>query len=163
MGVLDTLLIMMALISALTDLYKRRIYNLVLFPAIIFALTYRGVTSGWTGVGEGIIGLAAGIGILLIPYAAGGVGPGDVKLLGAFGACGGAGFALYTFLAGAVIGGVASGFFLSREGKLLVALKGACYSILLPGGGRVWMGDSGIKLPYGVMLCAGALTVLLLR
>lgn len=160
---LDVLVIMVVLVSIATDLYRRRIYNVVLFPAVIIALTYRGITSGWTGVEEGLIGLAVGIGILLIPYVAGGVGAGDVKLLGTFGVCGGAVFALYTFLAGAIIGGVVSGFFLGREGKLLVALKGACYSFLLPGGARVWMGESGIKMPYGVMLCMGVLPVLLLR
>lgn len=162
-GLLDALVITVALISTATDLYRRRIYNVVLFPAVILALTYRGITGGWAGMGEGLLGLAAGIGILLIPYVAGGVGAGDVKLLGTFGACGGAAFACYVFLAGAVLGGVASGFFLGREGKLLVALKGACYSFLLPGGTRVWMGESGVTLPYGVMLCTGVLPVLLMR
>ncbi|MEW6771805.1 MAG: prepilin peptidase [Bacillota bacterium] len=157
---LDALVIAVALVSIATDLYRRRIYNAVLFPAVIFALGYRAVGGGWAGLEEGLAGLGAGVGLLLIPYLAGGVGAGDVKLLGTVGACGGPLFALHTFLAGAVMGGLVSCYFFKKQGRLWLALKGACFSFLLPGGVRLWLGESGIKFPYGVVFCLGVFVAL---
>lgn len=160
---LDFLVITVALVSIATDLCRRRIYNAVLFPAVIFALGYRAIGGGWAGLEEGLAGLGAGVGLLLIPYLAGGVGAGDVKLLGTVGACGGPLFALYTFLAGAVLGGLVSCYLLARNGKLGLALKGVCFGFLLPGGMRLWLGESGDRFPYGVMFCLGVFVALLLR
>jgi prepilin peptidase CpaA len=160
---LDFLVITVALVSIATDLCQRRIYNLVVFPTVVLALLFRGVTGGWTEVWGGLAGLTAGIGLLLLPYVAGGVGAGDVKFLGAVGACGGPLFALYTFLAGAVLGGLVSCYLLARNGKLGLALKGVCFGFLLPGGVRLWLGESGVRFPYGVMFCLGVFVALLLR
>uniref|UniRef100_A0A7C1J4D9 Prepilin peptidase n=1 Tax=Ammonifex degensii TaxID=42838 RepID=A0A7C1J4D9_9THEO len=157
---LDGAVIVVASVSLITDLHRRRIYNAVLFPAVAFALVYRGLTGGWPGLGEGLAGLAAGTGLLLVAYAAGGVGAGDVKLLGTIGACGGPQLALYTFLAGAVMGGIASSLLLAREKRLGLALKGACLSFVLPGGVRLWLGESGVKFPYGVFFCLGSFVAL---
>lgn len=160
---LEACIMAVASISLVTDLYRRRIYNAVLFPAIIFALLYRGLTGGWASLGEGVAGLGAGVALLLMAYVAGGVGAGDVKLLGAVGACGGPEFVLYTFLAGALLGGLVSGFLLAREKRLWLALKGACLSFVLPGGVRLWLGESGVKFPYGVLFCLGSFIALWLR
>lgn len=160
MTFLDFLVVTMALVSIATDLCRRRIYNAVVFPTVFLALLFRGVTGGWEGVWGGLAGFAAGIGLLLLPYIAGGVGAGDVKFLGAVGACGGPLFALHTFLVGAVMGGLVSCYFFKRQGRLWPALKGACFSFLLPGGGRLWLGESGVKFPYGVMFCLGAFVAL---
>lgn len=161
--VLDTVVVAVALVSIATDLYRRRIYNIVLFPAIVFALVYRAVTAGWMGLAEGVTGLGAGMALLILPYLAGGVGAGDVKLLGAIGACGGPLVALYTFLAGAVLGGLASCYLLFRSGRLWLSLKGACLSFLVPGSARALIGESGMKFPYGVMFCLGVFMALWLR
>ncbi|MEW6173490.1 MAG: prepilin peptidase [Bacillota bacterium] len=163
MSVLDVLLIAIVLISIVTDLYRRRIYNVVLFPAIIFAIVYRCVTGGLAGAIDGLTGLVVGMALLIIPYFNGGVGAGDVKLLGAIGACGGPMFVLYTFLAGAVMGGVASCYLLLRDGRLWTALKGACLSLILPGSAGVWLGESCLKFPYGVMFCLGVFVAFWLR
>lgn len=159
---LKACILVVALVSLVTDLYRRRIYNAVLLPAIIFALVYRGVTGGWASLWEGIVGLGTGVALLLLAYVAGGVGAGDVKLLGTLGACGGPEFALYTFFAGALMGGVVSCFLLAREKRLWLALKGACLSLVLPGGVRLWLGESGVWFPYGVLFCLGSFVTLLL-
>lgn len=161
--VLDSLVVAVSLVSIFTDLYRRKIYNAVLLPATAFALVYRGITGGWPNVADGLAGLGLGIAILIIPYIAGGVGAGDVKLLGTIGACGGTLLVLYTFFAGAIMGGFVSCYLLMREGRLWLSIKGALLSFLVPGGTRILLGESGLKFPYGVMFCLGVFVALWLR
>ncbi|MGQ9513287.1 A24 family peptidase, partial [Thermodesulfitimonas sp.] len=115
------------------ELYRRRIYNAVLFPAIIFAFLYRGLTGGWASLWEGIAGLGAGVALLLPAYVAGGVGAGDVKLLGAVGACGGPEFALYTFLAGALLGWCGFLFPFSARETVMAGFEGSLYQLCASG------------------------------
>ncbi|MEW6182297.1 MAG: A24 family peptidase [Bacillota bacterium] len=163
MSLLDAVIIMVSLISIATDLYRRRIYNVVLLPAVVLAIVYRVLNGGWAGAIDGLTGLVVGMAFLIIPYFAGGVGAGDVKLLGTIGACGGPMFVLYTFLAGAVMGGVASCYLLIKGGRLWPAFKGACLSIVLPGSARLFLGESGMRFPYGVMFCLGVFVAFWLR
>jgi prepilin peptidase CpaA len=81
-------------IAAVTDVRRGKVYNWLTYPAMGLGLVYWGVVGsaidGWGGggaaLGQSATGLAAG----LIPFAliryAGGLGGGDVKLMGAVGA-----------------------------------------------------------------------------
>ncbi len=163
MGVLYVIVIAVSLISIATDIYRRKIYNVVLLPAGISALVYRGATGGWNELAAGLLGAGVGMALLIIPYLAGGVGAGDVKLLGTIGACGGPIFVLYTFLGGALLGGAVSGYLLWRQGRLGLSFKGALLSFLFRGSARLFIGESGLKFPYGVMFCLAALVAVWLR
>lgn len=102
--VLWTLLI----VAVVTDIRTRRIPNILLSPALSLALLIHVTTGGVDGLITAASGLALGILMLLPLYFTGGMGAGDVKLLGVVGSFLGpwgavvAGFA--TMMAGAVIG-----------------------------------------------------------
>lgn len=81
-----TLLICGMAIAAFKDLRTCKIPNLVTFPMMVAGLAWHCGTNGWNGLGFSAGGLFLGIAIFVIPYIFGGMGAGDVKLLGAAGA-----------------------------------------------------------------------------
>src|SRR6185503_3388038 len=95
------------LTACVTDLRSRRIPNVLTFGAAGAGLIYAGVTGGWSGVGAASLGWFIGAMAFIVPFALGGLGGGDVKLLAAIGAwLGPAGafwVALYTGVAGGVM------------------------------------------------------------
>ena len=58
------------------------------------------------GLLQGVLGLFAGIGYFFLPFAMGGMGAGDVKLMGAIGALMGWKFSVMTALYSAIVGGI---------------------------------------------------------
>ncbi|NLI13856.1 A24 family peptidase [Pelotomaculum propionicicum] len=121
--IINTVLIILIAICVFTDLSKRKIYNKVLFPAAIIALTYHIYTAGISGGFFSVKGLFIGTALLLIPYFMGGIGAGDVKFLGVIGAFKGCNFIFVTFLAGAIAGGIMAVFCLFKNKKMLFIFK----------------------------------------
>jgi prepilin peptidase CpaA len=80
------LLISAITVSVVEDLRRQKIPNLVTFPTMVLALIYHGISSGLSGFFFSAGGLALGMGFFMIPYMMGGMGAGDVKLMGATGA-----------------------------------------------------------------------------
>jgi prepilin peptidase CpaA len=111
------------LIAAWTDWRKRKIYNKLLGPAFLAAFSLHAIQQGWLGIRLSLIGSVVGLALLLIPYLMGGIGAGDVKLLGVIGAFGGVHFVINSFFYGAVIGGIVSVYILIRRHALAAALK----------------------------------------
>jgi prepilin peptidase CpaA len=93
-------------ISAIVDFRSQKIPNLITFPAIIIALLYHFFTNGINGLAFGALGLATGIGLLIIPYSLGIMGAGDAKLMGAVGAILGSKSVFDAFLLTAFVGGI---------------------------------------------------------
>jgi prepilin peptidase CpaA len=75
-----------ATIACVVDLRTRRIPNALTFGGAAAALAYRLATGGAAGAADGLGGWLVGLALLLVPYALGGMGAGDVKLLAALGA-----------------------------------------------------------------------------
>ena len=73
-------------ISLLTDLQRQKIPNAVTFPTMVLAVGYHSVSSGLSGFSFSAAGLALAIALFIVPYLHGGMGAGDVKLMGAAGA-----------------------------------------------------------------------------
>jgi len=75
-----------AAVACAIDLRTRRIPNLLTFGAAAAAMVFHAIAGGWSGVGLAAGGWLAGVAMLALPYALGGMGAGDVKLLAALGA-----------------------------------------------------------------------------
>jgi len=83
---INMVFLLVLLVCGITDVFRQRIYNLVTYPAIIMGITLNTVGSGWKGLRFSLIGFAVGFLLFLIFFLLGGLGGGDVKLMGAIGA-----------------------------------------------------------------------------
>jgi len=114
----DLALVALSVPAIWLDLTSRKIPNLLTLPFIAIGLLYHLWTGGWEGLFFSLVGLAVGLGLLLLPFATGGIGGGDVKYLGAVGALQGAGFTLATLIIGAGLGGICALVLLAVKGRL---------------------------------------------
>ena len=126
--------VLIALIGAALffDLTRKRIPNYLTFPAIAWGLISYTVVDGLSGLWFSLAGLLVGLAIFFIPFAMGGMGGGDVKLLGAVGALQGWQFVLSVALLTAVAGGVMAVVYLLVTGRLLRVLKKMAGFVLAP-------------------------------
>lgn len=159
----NSLLIVILLICCYTDLKSRRIYNKLVFPGVVIAVLSHFVLQGWSGLAHSLLGLGVGLGILLIPYFLGGIGAGDVKLLGLVGAIKGTIFVVQASIYMALIGAVIALF-------ILLFVKGRFRSVItflfnrMVGNKTPLLLDKTKKwFPYGVAIAGGAFIGLLLQ
>jgi prepilin peptidase CpaA len=110
----DLVTISATLVAALIDIRSRRIPNWLtltvsaagIFGGFLFYAIHGDWSGGWQWLQFSGKGWLVGIGIFLIPFMLGGMGGGDVKLLGAIGALKGVSFVIETALLGALWGGL---------------------------------------------------------
>ncbi len=163
----DLVLLLVLLICVWTDLQERKIYNKVVFPAVFAGVVIHTASLGLPGMKTSIVGFIAGMLLFLVPFALGGLGAGDVKLLGAVGALKGPLFALYTALGTALVGGVIAVAFLLWRHELWSTLKRLTLACVLFMSGR-WTGKKGALLllertpysslfPYGLAISLGTI------
>jgi prepilin peptidase CpaA len=95
-----------ASIACVTDLRTRRIPNVLTFGSALAGLLYQFSTGGSDGLGQAALGWLVGAVVFVLPFALGGLGGGDVKLLAALGAWLGPGDAIWLALYTGVAGGV---------------------------------------------------------
>ena len=145
-----------------TDLRSMKVYNAAVISAVILGAGLNYFYGGITGLGHSLLGLVAGFVLLVLFYALGGVGAGDVKFMAAAGCLKGAGFVLMGGLYGAVIGGIAAIAVMAFEHRLFAALKKILTALLLlitfraPGALDIDTGPARY-LPYTVFLSLGML------
>jgi prepilin peptidase CpaA len=98
-------LVLFTALSIGFDVAQRRIPNWLNFAGMAGGLLF----SSWLGASElyaSLLGLAAGVGLQLIPFSFGWVGAGDVKLFGAIGAIFGISWIPRLFIYSALLGGI---------------------------------------------------------
>ncbi len=170
--------------GAAVDLRSHRIPNVVTLGGAVAGLAANAAVHQVPGALSSLTGWAVGVALLAIPFILGGIGAGDVKLLALAGAWGGPSFALYTFLFGAIVGGVvATGMLLvrgrgSRGHRAEVEGREVAVPALVPEvsraeavleGGGVSAGGSAavsrlkMRFAYGPALALGGLVALLVR
>lgn len=161
--VFPDIVLLAALVASLyTDIRRRKILNLVTMPAAAAGIVYHTVTGGFGGFGASLTGLAAGMALLLIPFLMGGIGAGDVKLLGAVGALKGPVFVFYAGLASAIAGGIFALLLLVYRGTLIQVLKHTAWGLLIQRAGFLSGGTLiGGSFPYGIAIVAGTVFTLL--
>jgi prepilin peptidase CpaA len=158
----NLLLIIMLIICVGTDLKERKIYNKVLLPIFVIAVTYHIISAGIDGVTSSFLGTLVGFAILLIPYFMGGMGAGDVKFLAVIGTIKGVSFVLLTSVYMAVVGGIIGiGIILFRKG-VIFRLKQIFYYLIFKRQGvesPFGFDKDGLKttFPYGVAIAFGAI------
>ena len=141
-----------------TDLLYRRIPNWITLPAIICAIIYHGVADGWAdGAQSAVAGLFVGCALLFFPFAMGGMGGGDVKLLGALGAWLGSLDVLNIFLFSAWTGALWAALIMARDKTLAPALKQLLERMMyFYTTGRMQRTQrSGATMPYALSIAAG--------
>ena len=157
----DIVLALMLLFCLLTDLRERKIYNAIILPVLFFGLAFNIFTDGWSGLVQSLAWFLVGLSILIIPFAFGGMGAGDVKLLAVIGAVKGPVFILYSALGMAVAGGIIALAIIIYKHRLIrlggSLLRGV--SLLIGTRFNVIAFDLNrekIMFPYGLAIVAGA-------
>jgi prepilin peptidase CpaA len=148
------------IISLITDIRKRKILNIVTIPTIIFGISYSSITQGLNGFLFSTFGLFVGLGLLIIPFLLGGIGAGDVKLMGAIGALMGTSFVLYSFIYTALFGGLISLLFIFKTKGFKNSIKESFFNIIFIRSNLGTFSISknkkrSISIPYGVPIFLG--------
>ena len=148
-----------AAVAAFWDLRTKRIPNWLTVPAIVLGVAANAVKSGLAGLWAGLLGMLVGAGLFIIPFAMGGMGAGDVKMLAAVGAIAGPEAAFRSFLYGAMAGGLMAAAFLVGRAYLFRGRLRA------DGGTRGPGVTVGLKqrFPYGLAVFAGTVIAYMLR
>jgi prepilin peptidase CpaA len=162
--------IMIAGIACITDLRSRRISNRLILTGMFTGAALNLCFGGWQALGWSLLGALLGLALFFPFFALGGMGAGDVKLLGCLGCILGPKDLMGVALVGALVGGLMALGVAAANGRLLSTLKG-CASLVafwLAGGLKpspVLHLDSPdtLKIPYAVPVAAGTLVVLLSR
>lgn len=109
--------------ACVTDLRTRRIPNGLTFGAALVAVAVAVATNGTSGLLSAVSGWAVGVAIFFLPFVLGGMGGGDIKLLGAMGAWLGPADAMWLALFTGVAGGVMAVVVALSRGYLGTALR----------------------------------------
>jgi prepilin peptidase CpaA len=95
-----------ALVAAITDVWKFKVYNLLTFPLLVSGLLYHAWYAGASGLAGSFLGALMGFVLMIFLYTMGGMGAGDVKFVTALGAWLGLPLTLYVLMAGCIAAGV---------------------------------------------------------
>jgi prepilin peptidase CpaA len=157
-------LLFVAMTCAVTDLWKGKIYNAVTYPAMALGLVLGVVQHGVPGIFFALGGFAVGFFPAFVLFALGGMGGGDVKLLGAIGAIAGAVAATETLILAFLVGGVFALGKLAWHGRLFATLGRTLRSIF----GTLWPGlgparaptEGRLEVRFGVAICVALVATL---
>lgn len=166
--------VILALTAVYTDLRWGKIFNwlTVSFAVLGLGLNTLGlnpaVDAGLPGLLLSLGGIGAGFALWLVSNFLGRIlGGGDIKLLMAFGALLGAKFMVWTFVWGALIGGVIAIALALRRGVLLKTFRQMGTSLYLravvSAPMEITEGAGEVRLPYAIALGAGAMVTIAIR
>lgn len=103
--VMLTMLVGTALVACWTDYRHHRVPNWLTASVLAAGLVGQSLVGGWRGFEQGLLGILAGGGPLLVLWMMRGMGAGDVKLMAAVGAWLGPELALQALVVGILAGG----------------------------------------------------------
>jgi prepilin peptidase CpaA len=159
-----------AAIACLWDLRCRRIPNTLTLGAAAAAIGFHAIVGGIDGGLTSVGGWLVGVALLFLPFALGGMGGGDVKLLGALGAWVGPAdavwLALYTGIAGGVLAIVIAAVrgYLPAAGRNIWALLMFWRVMgLKPMPSLTLQSGSAPRMAYAAPILAGTVVTLWLR
>ncbi|MEO5969471.1 MAG: A24 family peptidase [Bdellovibrionia bacterium] len=150
-------------LATLTDLFFGKIYNWITLPTALSGILASYYFLGWPGVGQALLGFLGGLLFYGWLFGLRIIGGGDVKLLMAFGALAGPEYTLQVALLGIVIGGAFAFVILLASGRLLGFLL-RFYNFLLTLFIRelevqLPKVDKAFTMPFGIPLSIAAVWV----
>ncbi len=158
------------LVAVVWDLSTRRIPNLLTLGAAAAGLIVQAYIGGWGGAGTSVAGWVVGVALFLPIFALGGMGAGDVKLLGAIGAWLGPAAAMWVALYSAIAAGLMGIVVALGSGYMTQALVNISWILtfwrrsgLRPVPALTLATHKGPRLAYAVSLFAGLMVTLWLR
>ena len=122
MGVAQVVSLGLAVVACGWDLRTRRIPQALTLGGALAGLAFHLMNGGWSAGLGSAMGWTVGIAIFFVPFALGGLGAGDVKLLGAIGAWLGPMNAVWVGLYAGAAGGVLAIFVALTKGYLIQAV-----------------------------------------
>jgi len=155
----------LVLLAIYSDLRWRRIPNCLTLPAITLGFLLNFLGNSWNGLIFAFFGLLVGIGLLMLPYLLGGMGGGDVKLMGALGALLGGYSILNIFLYATLVGGGIAILVVMANKSLIETLKKVwlllkCIFLFRAPLAGAGLFKKSIEIPYGLAIGAGVLIYL---
>lgn len=166
-GKIDLVAVLVPTVSAIaivTDLWKGRIYNWLTLPALLTGLILALTAVSRVGFESALLG--AGLGLLMFSwmFLLGVMGGGDVKLLMALGAIGGAKFVVETAVVSVLVGGAMAVVYLLAQGKLknFLSRMGTSLVFFIARESPLSspMIDKKSKMPFGIPIGIAAVWVL---
>jgi prepilin peptidase CpaA len=153
----NAILVVLFSSAAVTDLKWKKIYNVQTYPAIACGLILGFAASGLPGLAAHACGLGVGFCLLLVFYLMGGMGAGDVKLLGAIGALKGSTFVVWTMFYTGLVGGVMALSVIIWHGTVRKTLKNLLFFVRHPVRAQQEQDDEQQHhyLPYGFAISLG--------
>jgi len=165
-----TLLLDLVLVSTITlsiffDIKERKIPNWITIPGIVIGLLLNSFF-GLAQLLQSVLGIAVGIGIMIVPFALGWLGAGDVKLFGLVGALLGVRWIPRVFFYTALISGILAMFSICVRGfdrgsfrQLWLDLKIAGLSLgrVMPKSIHERADNKKQSVPWGVAIGLGAI------
>ncbi len=161
------LLAVVLVVAAVTDVISGKVYNWLTYPAMVAGIIWS-VILNWTGggaqaalpgLGESLIAMIAGIVGFAIIFAAGGMGGGDVKLMGAVGAITASmqcvlATAFYAFIIAAIIA-----IIVMFKRKLVKQTITRLFNALLFFSARIKteLPTDSPRIPFALAICIGGL------
>jgi len=162
--------ITVALVAVAFDLATRRIPNVLTFGAALAGIAGHAYVAGWSGAGGSFAGWLVGVAMFFPVFALGGMGAGDVKLLGGIGAWLGPSAVVWVGLFSGIAGGVMGLIVAAAAGYLPTALANVSGLLMYwrimgprPAPALTLATHRGPRLAYAVPVFAGLMVTLWFR
>ena len=157
--IIDAFLGLLVGISAFTDLRYGKVYNWITFPGMVLGIGFNSISYGLPGLRDSLIGLLTGGLFLILGFAWGGIGGGDIKLLAAVGSLKGYSFVLWGGTYGIILCGLMAIITMARQKVLIQSIKHIFYtlfSLLIPKLKFVPLEKKdSVPLPFGFFIAVG--------
>jgi prepilin peptidase CpaA len=164
MSLVHAVVLLVAVVASIIDVRERRIPNWLTFGAALAGFGFQVWMHGPSGLLTAGGGWLTGVALFFLPFALGGLGAGDVKLVGALGAWLGwqdtVWLALYTGVAGgilAIVASLATGYLRQAFRNISLLLMHWKVMGLRPLPEMTIHHGAGPKLAYGVAILVGTM------
>ncbi len=158
------LLAVVLIAAAVADCRTQRVPNVLTYGAMVAGLTWWTIGGwiagdGWSGASGSVIGLLVGLVGFAVLFAAGALGGGDVKLMGAVGAIGGGWrMVLATTFYGFIVAAIIAVIVMVKKGlvrRTFARLFGA--AMLASAKVKADLPDDSPRIPVALGVCIGGL------